>query len=69
MFHNLCFHNSMHFLYSPGQMSIRKMLLDIMLFHGGPHKNVKSGLYCVCVCVCAYIYSCFDSEYEIFSLN
>jgi hypothetical protein len=59
----------MHFLYGPGQMPIRKMFLDFMLFQGGPHKNVKSGLYCVYVCVCVYMYLCFDSEYEIFSLN
>jgi len=50
----------MHFLYAPGQMPIRKMFLDFMLFQGGPHKKVKSGLYsvcvCVCVCVCVSIY-------------
>jgi len=67
MFNILFFHNSVHFLCGPGQMPIREMFLDFLLFQDGPHKNVKSGLYCVCVCVCVYL--CFDSEYEIFSLN
>ena len=56
MFNILYFHKSVHFLYGPGQMPIRKMFLDLVLCQGGPHKNVKSGLYCVCVHIYIYIF-------------
>lgn len=53
--HILCvFHDIMHFLQGPCQMSLRTMFPGFYTIFRWPQKNLKCGYNCVCVCMHAH---------------